>query len=60
MGFKSSIVYPYVWISPATKSDGEYYYEFILVYVENLIAIIQDTVSAIREVAEKLKLKKTR
>ena len=58
MVFKSSIVDPDVWIRPATKADGDHYYEFILVYVDNLIAIIQDAVVVIREVAEKFKLKK--
>ena len=60
MGLKSSIADPDVWIRPVTKADGEHYYRFILVYVENLIAISQGVVSAIREVAVNLKLKKTR
>ena len=59
MGFKSSISDPDVWIRPATKSDGEQYYEFILVYIDDILTISQEAVSAIREVAEKLKLKKT-
>ena len=58
MGFKSIIADPDVWIRPATKPDGEQYYEFILVYVEDMLAISQDSVSLIRGVAEKLKLKK--
>ena len=48
MGYKSSIEDPDVWTRPETKSDGEQYYEFILVYVEYLLAISQDSVSAIR------------
>ena len=58
MGFKSSIIDPDVWIRPATKADGEHYYEFILVYVDNLLAMIQCALSVIREVVEKFKLKK--
>ena len=58
MRFKSSIADTDVWIILATKADGEQYYKFILVYVDDLLAIIQDSVSAIREVAEKLKQKK--
>ena len=57
MVFKSSIADPDVWIRPATKADGEQYYKFILVYVEDLISISQDSVFAIREVAEKFELK---
>ena len=58
MGFNSSVVDPDLWIIPANKSDGEHYYKFILVFVYNLLAIIQYEVSVIREVAEKFKLKK--
>ena len=58
MGFKSSIADPDIGFRPATKPDGEQYYEFILVYVEDMLAISQDSVSLIRGVAEKLKLKK--
>ena len=60
MGFKSSIEYPDVWIRPATKAQGEQYYKFILVYVDDLLAIIQYSVSVLKEVAEKFKLKNTR
>ena len=58
MRFKSSIVDTYIWIRPATKAYVEQYYEFTLVYVENLLAISQDTVLVIKEVSEKFKLKK--
>ena len=58
MGFKSSIADPDVWIKPATKADGEQYYKFILVYVDDLLAIIQYAVSVIRKVSDKFKLKK--
>ena len=60
MGFKSSIADPDVWIRPTTKAYGENYYEFILVYVDNLLAVSQYAVSVLREVVEKFKLKKTR
>ena len=39
MGFKSSIVDPTVWMREATKSDGEEYYKYILVYVYELLEI---------------------
>ena len=38
------------------KTDGDQYYEFIMVYKDYLLAISQDTVSEISEVAEKLKI----
>ena len=58
MVFKSSIVDPDVWMREATKSDGEEYYEYILVYVDDLLAISLDARLFILEVAEKSKLKK--
>ena len=60
MGFRSSIADPDVCIRTVTKPYGDNYYEFILVYVDDLLAISQYTVSSIREVAEKFKLKNTR
>ena len=57
-GFKSIIADADVWIRPKIKSDGEHYYEFILVYVDDMLEISQDAVSEIREIAEKFKLKK--
>ena len=49
MGFKSSIADPDIGFRPATKPDGEQYYEFILVYVDNILSISQYAVSVIRE-----------
>ena len=57
-GFKSSIAEPDVWTREATKSDDEEYYKYILVYLDDLLAISLDAKSAILEVAEKFKLKK--
>ena len=58
MGFTSSIADPDVWMRPHIKPDGEKYYEYILVYVDDLLAISMDATAVIREVAEKFKLKK--
>lgn len=30
---------PYVWHRPSVKLDGEQYYEYVLVYVDNVLAI---------------------
>ena len=51
MGLKSSIADLDVWVRPATKLYGEQYYKFILVYIDNLLLLVQDAVSVIREVA---------
>ena len=58
MGFKSSIADPDICMREATKSDGEEYYEYILVYVDDLLEISSDARSFILEVAEKFKLRK--
>ena len=39
MGFLSSMADPDVCLRAATKADGESYYEFVLMYVEDILAI---------------------
>ena len=58
MGFKSTNIDPDVWIRPAVKHDGEEYYEYILVYVDDILAISCDATSVMLEIAEKFKFKK--
>jgi hypothetical protein len=38
-GFKPSLVDPDIWYKPACKEDGYEYYEYILVYVDDILAI---------------------
>ena len=42
LGFKSTLADPDVWIRAAIKPDGEKYYEYILVYVDDLLCIRYD------------------
>ena len=35
---------------PATKSDGENYYEYILCYVDDILGISQDPVTMLRSI----------
>eukprot|EP00978_Attheya_sp_CCMP212_P034976 scaffold149828_cov60-Attheya_sp.AAC.1 len=42
MGFKSSYADPDVWLRAATKTDGEEYYEYMLMYVDNILALSID------------------
>ena len=58
MGFKSSIADPDVWLRKSGKPDGERYYKYVLVYVDDLLAISMDARSVILEVVERFKLKK--
>jgi hypothetical protein len=39
IGFVSTIADPDVWIGPAAHDDGYEYYEILLVYVDNVLAI---------------------
>ena len=39
LGFKPSAADPDVWMRPATKADGTKYYEYILVYVDDILAM---------------------
>lgn len=50
MGFKSCIADPDVWRRPATKSNGDKYYEYIMTYVDDVIAISIDAKKILREV----------
>jgi hypothetical protein len=52
MNFKSCPADPDVWMRPATKADGKKYYEYVLIYVDDILAIsaapkaIMETLSA--------------
>ena len=41
IGFKSSPDDPDVWLRHAIKPDGEEYYEYVLVYLEYILAILK-------------------
>ena len=42
MGFASCVADPDVWRRPASKEDGETYYEYVMTYVDDIIAISVD------------------
>jgi hypothetical protein len=42
MRFQSSMADPDVWLWAATKSDGEKYYEYVLMYVDDILALSSD------------------
>ena len=39
MGFKPSDADPDVWLRPAVKPDKEEYYEYVLIYVDDILSI---------------------
>ena len=42
LGFQSTVADPDVWRRPAIKPDGEEYYEYVLCYVDDVLAISYD------------------
>lgn len=58
MGFTSSEADPDVWLRPAVKPDGETYYEYILCYVDDVLAISHKALDVLKEVQKDFKLKK--
>jgi hypothetical protein len=57
MGFLSSRADPDVWLRAATKGDGEHYYEYVLMYVGDILAISCNARQILEEVQVTFKLK---
>jgi Reverse transcriptase (RNA-dependent DNA polymerase) len=57
LGFQSSLVDPDVWLLAAIKSDGEEYYEYVLMYVDDILAISDDPETILRAVQTTFKLR---
>jgi hypothetical protein len=57
MGFKSSVADPDVWLRPASRADGEQYYEYILMYVDNILAISADPMPIMEDIQRMVKFK---
>ena len=57
MKYKPTISDPDVWFRPAIKADGEEYYEYILVYVDDLLAISIDPMAIMKDITTVFKFK---
>jgi Reverse transcriptase (RNA-dependent DNA polymerase) len=57
MGFQSSLADPDVWLRAAMKEDGECYYEYVLMYVDDILAIWCNARAILEEVQRSFKLK---
>jgi hypothetical protein len=57
MGFKSSVADPDVWVRTATKVDGEEYYEYILMYVNDILAVSATPLPIMQEIQDMVKFK---
>ena len=57
MGFRPTHADPDVWIRPAIKADGEEYYEYVLVYVDDLLSMGYDARAILEEVRKEGRFK---
>jgi hypothetical protein len=51
MNFTPSLADPDVWLCPATKPDGSEYCKYILVYIDDVLAISHDPQTIIMNLA---------
>ena len=42
MGFESCKADPDVWFRPATYADGSEYYQYVLLYTDDILAIMEE------------------
>ena len=57
MGFQSTIADPDVWLRAASKGDSEQYYEYVLMYVDDILAMSCDAKARLHDVRKTFKLK---
>ncbi|KAI2513326.1 Reverse transcriptase (RNA-dependent DNA polymerase) [Fragilaria crotonensis] len=57
LGFQSSLADPDVRLRAATKYDGEQYYEYVLMYVDDILAISSDAAAILKDVQSTFKFK---
>ena len=48
LNFKSCLADPDMWMRPAIKSNGNTYYEYILLYVDNALVVSENAESILR------------
>jgi hypothetical protein len=57
IGFTSMKADPDVWIHPQVKPDGFEYYEFMLIYVDDIMVLLHDTKPTMDAIASLYRLK---
>ena len=55
--FLSSLADPDVWLCPAVKHDGFQYYEYLLVYVDDILVLSHNPVAVMKSLADYYRLK---
>jgi hypothetical protein len=59
MDFVPSLADPDVWYRPATKPDGFEYYEYILVYVDDILVVSAAPLPVMKTLKKAYRLKDT-
>ena len=49
LGFQSCKTDPDVWFRLSTKSDGTHYYQYVLIYTDDILAIMEDPERFLRD-----------
>ena len=57
IGFKISMANPVVWMRPATKLSGEWYYKYILCYMDDILCISHEASRPMEEIKRALEFK---
>ena len=57
MGLQSSMADPDVWLRASTKTDGESYYEYVLMYVDDILSMPCDPRIILEEIQSTFKFK---
>ena len=57
MSFRPSHADPDVWMRPAVKADGEEYYEYVLVYVDDILSLSIDPTTIMKDIQNNFKFK---
>jgi hypothetical protein len=57
LGIRSTLVDPDIWIKPATKVNGIEYYEYIFIYVDDLLVLSEDPKAILKTIGEIYRLK---
>jgi hypothetical protein len=58
LGFKGCLADPDVWLRPACKPDGTKYYEYVLIYVDDILVVLHDPEKVMDMLSEHYTLKK--
>ena len=57
LDFKSCLADPDVWLRPAIKKNGDKYYEYVLVYVDDLLVVSEEPMLVMDELGKRYTLK---